>query len=516
MRDVSDTPERNPRPAPAWKPLDARQRRVLGVLIEKAKTTPAAYPMTVNAIVTGCNQKNNRDPVTAYDDFGVEKALDELRTLGAVSEIDWLGRAAKYKHHAYEWLGVSKAELAVLAELMLRGAQALGELRARAARMEPIADLAALKPIVDALLERGLMIALTPPGRGQIVSHGLYPAEELAALRAQVAGHHAGPAETGHVARPRAPSPAASDVLAAIGNTPLVRLQRVVPKGSARVVAKLESANPTGSMKDRMARAAIEAAAAGGSLAPGGTVVEYTGGSTGVSLALVCAARGYGLEIVTSDAFSEEKRRTMSALGARLTLVPSEQGRITAALIQALIATAREISARPGVFWTDQLNNHDAATGYHALGEELWTQTGGAIDAFVQVVGSAHSIHGTAHALRAHRPSLAVIAVEPAESAVLSGGPSGSHRIEGIGLGFVPPLWHPDQVDEILAVTTDEAKAMARRLAREEGIFAGTSTGANVVAALRVAARLGPAATVATLIVDSGAKYLSTDLFREG
>jgi cysteine synthase len=306
----------------------------------------------------------------------------------------------------------------------------------------------------------------------------------------------------------------ASDVLSAIGNTPLIQLRKLVPLRSARVVAKLESANPTGSMKDRMARSAIDAAEARGDLRAGGAVVEYTSGTTGVSLALVCAAKGYGLEIVYSDAFSEEKGLTMRALGAQLIIVPSEQKRITEALIKRMIETAREISARPGVFWTDQLNNHDAITGYHALGEELWTQSEGAIDAFVHTVGTAHSIHGAARAMRAHRPSLRVVAVEPAESAVLSGGPSGSHRIEGIGIGFVPPLWHPHEVDEILTVTTDEAKAMTRRLAREEGIFAGTSTGANVVAALRVAERLGSDATVATIIIDSGLRYLSTDLFR--
>jgi cysteine synthase A len=306
----------------------------------------------------------------------------------------------------------------------------------------------------------------------------------------------------------------ASDLLSAIGNTPLVELRRLVPPGSARVVAKLESANPTGSMKDRMARSAIDAAESRGQLQAGGTVVEYTGGSTGVSLALVCAVRGFGLEIVYSDAFSEEKALTMRALGANLTVVPSDRKQITAALIKRMIETAREMSARPGFFWTDQLNNHDAITGYHALGEELWSQTGGAVDALVQAVGTAHSIHGAARALRAHAPRLRVVAVEPAESAVLSGKPSGSHRIDGIGIGFVPPLWHTDEVDEILTVTTDEAMAMARRLAREEGIFAGTSTGANVVAALRVAGRLGGGATVATIIVDSGLKYLSTDLYR--
>jgi len=305
------------------------------------------------------------------------------------------------------------------------------------------------------------------------------------------------------------------DMLAAIGDTPLVQLRRVVPPGSARVVAKLESANPTGGMKDRMARAAIEAAEATGRLRPGGTVVEYTGGTTGVSLAFVCAARGYRMEIVFSDAFSAEKGQTMRALGANVTVIPSHGQGITEAVIRGMIATAREISARPNHYWTDQLNNHDAVAGYHAMGDEIWEQAGGKVDAFVHSVGTAHSIHGVSRALRRHRPGLHVVAVEPAESAVLSGGVSGSHGIDGIGIGFVPPLWHPDEVDEILRVSTDEGRAMARRLAREEGIFAGTSTGVNVVAALRVAERLGPSATVATIVVDSGLRYLSTTLFED-
>ncbi len=307
----------------------------------------------------------------------------------------------------------------------------------------------------------------------------------------------------------------APDMLAAIGGTPLVQLRKVVPSGSARVVVKLESSNPTGSMKDRMARAAIEAAEAAGRLKSGATVVEYTGGTTGVSLAFVCAVKGYRMEIVFSDAFSPEKRLMMEALGAHLTVVRSGGQGITAGVIQGMIEAARAIAARPGAFWVDQLNNHDAIAGYHAMGEEIWEQTGGAVDAFVQSVGSAHSLHGAARALKRHQPSLRVIAVEPAESAVLSGGPSGAHGIDGIGIGFVPPLWHAEEVDEVLSVSTAEAQAMARRLAREEGIFAGTSTGVNVVAALRVAERLGPGATVATLVVDSGLRYLSTDLFRE-
>lgn len=197
-------PPGNPPPASSWKPLNESQRRVLGVLIEKAKTTPAAYPMTVNAIVTGCNQKNNRDPITTLDDFDVQNTLNELRTLGAVSEIDWLGRVSKYKHHAYEWLGVSRIELAVMAELLLRGAQGLGELRTRAARMEEIADQAALTPIVDALLARGLMIELSGPGRGQIVSHNLYTAPELAELKTRIASH---PPKTTSFDRDESPRP---------------------------------------------------------------------------------------------------------------------------------------------------------------------------------------------------------------------------------------------------------------------------------------------------------------------
>lgn len=304
-------------------------------------------------------------------------------------------------------------------------------------------------------------------------------------------------------------------VLGGIGNTPLVELQNVVPPGSARVLAKLEWANPTGSMKDRMALAAIGKAEADGLLAPGGTIVEYTAGTTGISLALVCAAKGYGLEIVFSDAFSEEKRRTMKAFGARITDIPSENKQINALLIKSMISKAAEMSQRPGHWYCDQLNNHAAISGYLPLGEELWQQSGARVDAFVHTVGTAHSIHGVAQALWRHDPRIRVIAVEPAESPVLSGGPSGSHKIEGIGIGFVPPLWQPELVNEIVSVSTPQAQEMARRLAREEGIFAGVSSGANVVAALRIAARLGPGATVATIIADSGLRYLSTDVYRD-
>ena len=305
-----------------------------------------------------------------------------------------------------------------------------------------------------------------------------------------------------------------TSVLGGIGNTPLVELRKIVPPGSARVVVKLEWANPTGSMKDRMAKAAIEHAEASGKLKLGGTVVEYTAGTTGISLAFVCAAKGYNIEIVFSDAFSDEKRRTMQAFGARITDVPSDNRKITESLIKALISTADEISKRPDHWYCDQLNNRSAMDGYLPLGEEIWEQTSGRLDAFVHTVSTAHSIHGITRSLWSHDDSIRIVAVEPSESAVLSGKPSGSHRIEGIGIGFIPPLWEPEMVNEIRTVSTEEAREMARRLAREEGIFAGISTGANVVAALRVAEELGAGATVATLIIDSGLRYLSTDLHR--
>jgi len=304
------------------------------------------------------------------------------------------------------------------------------------------------------------------------------------------------------------------NVLDAIGNTSMVRLRRIVPASGARILVKLEAENPTGSMKDRMARGVIEAAEGSGRLGKGGTVVEYTGGSTGASLALVCGARGYRLRIVTSDAFSREKLDQMAALGAELTLVPSEGGLTTRKLILDMIETARELSREPGTYWTNQLENVDSIAGYHALGEEIWRQSDGRVDAFVHSVGTGASSRGVATVLKGHKPSLQAFAVEPGESPVLSGGAPGPHKIEGIGVGYVPPLWDASRFDGIEPVPTDEAKAMARRLAREEGLFAGTSSGANVVAALRVAGRLGPGATVVTLLCDSGLKYLNTDVYR--
>lgn len=305
-----------------------------------------------------------------------------------------------------------------------------------------------------------------------------------------------------------------SDILKAIGNTSLVQLRNVVPPECGKIFVKLEWENPTGSMKDRTAQAMIAKAEEDGRLKPGDTIVEYTGGSTGISLALICVAKGYKLHIVTSDAFSQEKLKHMAALGAELTLVPSEGGLTTRKLILDMIETAREISKRRHAYWTNQLYNVDSISGYFPLAEEIWSQLDGRLDAFVHCVGTGASSRGVATVLKRYRPGIKIIIVEPAESAVLSGGPAGPHKIEGVGIGYTPPLWNPSLVDEVIPVKTDDAKAMARRLAREEGLFAGTSSGANVVAAIRVAERLGPDASIVTLMVDSGLKYLSTDVYR--
>lgn len=305
-----------------------------------------------------------------------------------------------------------------------------------------------------------------------------------------------------------------NDILGAIGRTSLVQLRRVVPPDCGRIFVKLEWENPTGSMKDRAALAMISRAESDGRLCPGDTVVEYTGGSTGTSLALVCAARGYRLRIVTSDAFSREKLDHMAALGAELTLVPSEGGLTTKKLILDMIAAATAISREPKTYFTDQLNNCDSITGYYALGEEIWEQTGGRVDAFVQCVGTAASTCGVATVLKGRKSNCRIVVVEPAESAVLQGGSPGPHKIEGVGIGYTPPLWCLGLVDDIVGVPTADAKAMARRLAKEEALFAGTSSGANVIAAIQTARKLGPQSMVVTLMVDSGLKYLSTDVYR--
>ena len=299
-----------------------------------------------------------------------------------------------------------------------------------------------------------------------------------------------------------------ADVLASIGNTSLVPLRRIPPRDGPRILLKVESENPTGSMKDRTALAMIEAAERDGRLRPGRPVVEYTGGSTGVSLSLVCAVKRYPLHIVTSDAFAQEKLDHMSVLGAKLRVLPSEKGGMTEKLTRDMVEAARLIAAETQGFWTDQLNNRDQMAAYFGMAEEIWNGTGGRVDAFVQSVGTAASLRGTGEALRGFNEAVRIVAVEPSESAVLSGGPPGSHKIDGVGAGFLVPLWRADLVDGIEQVSTEEAKGMTRRLASEEGLFAGTSTGGNVVAALRVGKTLGPGATLVTIMCDTGMKYL--------
>jgi len=302
-------------------------------------------------------------------------------------------------------------------------------------------------------------------------------------------------------------------ILASVGHTPMVELTRVVPQGSARVFVKVEGHNPTGSMKDRMALSVIDRAAATGRLEPGGRVIEYTGGSTGTSLAFVCAARGYAITVVSSDAFSREKRDHMRALGAEVIEIQSEGGRTTKELIERMMARAAELTNAPDAFFADQFNNPDAAAGYAPLADEIVSQMNGRVDAFVQSVGTAQCIVGVAQVLRKRSPGTRIVAVEPAESPVLSGGTTGSHQIEGIGPGFVPPVWNPALVDDVQLVSTPEAMEMARRLAREEALFAGASSGANVVAAFREAKRVGAGGAVVTLLCDSGLKYLSAALY---
>jgi cysteine synthase A len=301
-------------------------------------------------------------------------------------------------------------------------------------------------------------------------------------------------------------------VLAAIGRTPVVRLSRLPAPGSADVFVKLEFFNPTGSYKDRMALAMVEGAEARGTLRPGMRVVEYTGGSTGSSLAMVCAVKGYTFVPLSSDAFAREKIRTMEAFGAEVEIVPSDGGKVTPALFDRFQKRIETMKNEPGTFWTDQFHNADALNGYREIGVELLEQVG-RIDVFCGATGTAGMLVGVSRALKAGGSHARVVALEPSGSPVLTGGRGGAHRVEGTAPGFVPPHLTSGDYDEARAIDEEEARAMAVRLAREEGIFAGTSTGLNVVAALQLARELGPGRHVATVAVDSGLKYLAGDLF---
>jgi cysteine synthase A len=308
----------------------------------------------------------------------------------------------------------------------------------------------------------------------------------------------------------------ASSVLQAIGRTPLVHLSRVVAPESATVLVKLELANPTGSYKDRMALAMIEGAERRGALRPGMRVVEFTGGSTGSSLGMVCAAKGYPLVLLSSDAFAQEKLLTMTAFGADLRIVKSEGGKVTPSLFQRFRAEVATLAAEPDTFWTDQFHNTDALDGYAGIGRELLEQTGGRLDVFCGAVGTGGMLAGVARALRDGGSRARIVALEPAESPAMTAGHGGAHRVEGVATGSVPPHMTERPYDEARAIPEADARAMARRLAREEGLLVGTSSGLNIAAAVALARGLGPGKVVATVAVDSGLKYLAGDLFAAG
>ena len=305
-------------------------------------------------------------------------------------------------------------------------------------------------------------------------------------------------------------SPSPLDV---IGKTPIVQLRKIVPKGSANVFVKLEYFNSTGSYKDRMALAMIEEPEKRGDLRPGMTIVEYTGGSTGSSLAFVCAVKGYDFKVVSSDAFAREKLQTMKAFGADLYIVPSEGGQITPDLVPRMMEKAKSLSEADGCYFTDQLYNTDSIAGYRTLGKEILQQVDRQIDAFCGGVGTAGMIMGVSQELRHIHQAVRIVVLEPATTAIISGGKPGTHHVEGIGIGFMPPLLDEKLFDEARGIDENEARKMAQLLAKEEGIFAGTSSGLNVVGALQLAEELGEGKTVVTVAVDTGMKYLAGDLY---
>lgn len=301
----------------------------------------------------------------------------------------------------------------------------------------------------------------------------------------------------------------------AIGNTPLIKLEKLTKPGWADIYVKLESANPTGSMKDRMALSMVEGAEKRGQLKPGGRVVDYTGGSTGSSLAMVCATKGYQAHFVSSDAFSEEKLQTMKAFGASLEIFPSENRTITAKLIDSMVKRAKELSTEENTFWTDQFNNVDNRNAYHKMAKEIIGVLGNTIDEFIMGVGTGGSFSGNAEIFKEQIPGIRCIAIEPYHVRALSGGEiSGKHKLEGIGAGFVPSICRLDLADEIVPVKDEDAMDMARKLARTEGIWGGTTSGANVWTAIQRARQLGAGKRIVTIIVDSGLKYLNGELYK--
>lgn len=304
-------------------------------------------------------------------------------------------------------------------------------------------------------------------------------------------------------------------MIAGIGHTPLVRLERLTTPEMAEVWVKVESANPTGSMKDRMAEAIVMGSIQRGDLKPGGTMMDYTGGSTGSAIAMVCARLGYKSHFVSSNAFDANKLSTMRAFDATLDLLEAEAGLITPDLFTRMFARVDELKGTPGYVWADQFNNRDSLGAYEKMAREIESTLGTAPDAFVMAVGTGGCFVGNAAYFKSVDPSVRCVAVEPESSQPLAGKkPTGGHRIEGTGVGYITPLMRLDLVDSTFAVTDAQAAGMARRLAREEGLFGGYSTGANLTAALHVAGELGPGKRVVTVLCDSGLRYLGGDLYR--
>lgn len=300
-----------------------------------------------------------------------------------------------------------------------------------------------------------------------------------------------------------------------IGNTPLIKLERLSEPNCADIYVKYEGGNPTGSMKDRMALSMIEGAERRGDLKPGGRVVEYTGGSTGSSLAMVCATKGYKAHLISSDAFAEEKLQTMRAFDAELELIPSENSKLTANIIDQMIARAKELSKAPDTFWADQVNNIDNRNAYHQMAREIINVLGTDIDEFVTAVGGGGCFSGNSEVFKKDVPNIRCVALEPKNVRNVSGGDtSGNHKLEGIGLSFVPSIFRADLVDEVIAVSDEDAYETARNLAKMEGIFGGTTSGANVWAAIQRARIIGAGKKIVTVIIDSGLKYLNGDLYQ--
>ena len=303
------------------------------------------------------------------------------------------------------------------------------------------------------------------------------------------------------------------NILETVGNTPIVKLKKIIPPGCGEIYVKLEANNPTGSKKDRMALSMIEGAEKRGDLKEGMSVVEYSGGSTGAGLAFVCAIKGYRFRLITADVFGKEKIGLMRALGADLEVIKSGDGKITKELIGRMIQRAKEISAEPNTFFTDQLNNSDVIEGFVPLGDEILQQLDGKVDAICDTIGTAGTLMGIAKSFKDKGVNSKIVALEPASSPILSKGIKGAHNVEGVGLGFIPAIYNSKYVDNVITIEESTARKTCRDLAIREGIFCGTSSGMNVAGALQLSKDLGPKSRVVAVVCDTGLKYLSDGLF---